>query len=238
MHHLHPRLISSSVRCGGVRGEFGVSVSAGSRGLNHMPNSSNSDFTWLGGAIFAAVVSGWLGAQLVDQNHAPIVGALTWTGRLAFAVFLVPLFASPLRTLIKHSFTTFLMRWRRRAGIAFGGIQAVHVVLVASMFVTLDDPPVETLMVIVGATGLVLALAMLVTSFPGPTRALGRKLWKILHRSGFYVFMVIYFYDFVLEPMLIDRVDEYWSMALLTVAGMAVRVVAAFRSPSGAPARV
>jgi len=86
------------------------------------------------------------------------------------------------------------MHWRRNAGIAYGGIQSVHLVIVLAMFTLLDEPPTETIMVIVGSMGLALSLAMLVTSFPGPTRALGASLWKIVHKAGFHVFMFIYFF--------------------------------------------
>ncbi len=36
------------------------------------------------------------------------------------------------------------------------------------------------------------------------------RVWKWIHKSGFYVFMIIYFYDFVLEPiLLISRLHTF-----------------------------
>lgn len=187
----------------------------------------------LGLAIVATVVVGLVGYQYPGAGHDPIVGALIWTGRFAFLVFLIPLFARPLRGLVKTPFTAWLMRWRRNAGIAYGGIQSVHLVIVCAMFLLLSDPPTETIMVIVGSLGLALSLGMLVTSFPGPTRALGAKLWKSLHKAGFHVFMFIYFFDFVVEPILLGNPTSHLLWALLTLSGMALRTVAMFqRSPS------
>ncbi len=184
---------------------------------------------WLGIALFAAVIAATLGYYYPGEGHDPIVGALYWTGRLAFLVFLVPLFARPLRQLVRTDFTATLMRWRRNAGIVYGGIQTVHLVIVCSLFLLVANPPTETIMVIVGSAGLTLSIAMLITSFPGPTKALGRKLWKWVHKAGFYVFMFIYFYDFVIEPLMLDRPASYLLWASLTLSGMVVRTIVIFK---------
>ena len=180
------------------------------------------------------MVAGVIGYSIPDSDHHPIVGALIWTGRLAFLVFLVPLFARPLRTLFKNTFTATLMRHRRNAGILYGGIQSVHLIIVIAMFVLMSEPPTETIMVIVGSIGLALSLGMLVTSFSGPAQALGRKRWKWLHKAGFHVFMFIYFFDFVVEPLLLGHPTSHLFWALLTVSGMAVRTLVMVK-PEPAP---
>lgn len=183
----------------------------------------------LAAAIITTLVVGAIGYRYPGTGYDPIVGALIWTGRLAFLVFLVPLFARPLRTLVKTPFTALLMRWRRNAGILYGGIQSVHLIIVCAMFLMLANPPTETIMVIVGSAGLALSLAMLITSFSGPTRALGPKRWKGLHKSGFHVFMFIYFFDFVVEPILLGHPTSHLFWAVLTVSGMALRTRVMFQ---------
>ena len=143
------------------------------RDVTHKPVQQGLLFLTLslGVSIFVA----WLGfAQ--TAHHDPIIGSLIWTGRLAFLIFLVPLFARPLRILFKSSFTATMMRWRRNAGICYGASQSVHLVIVCIMFATVPNPPTETVMVIVGATGLALSLAMLITSFPTPTKFVGTQI--------------------------------------------------------------
>ncbi len=179
---------------------------------------------WFGIALVVAVVT-WYVGLVIPLGHEPIVGALIWTGRLAFLIFLIPLFARPLRTLVRNDFTALLMRWRRNAGVCYGTVQFVHLVIVWIMFSTLAEPPTETIMVIVGSCGLALALAMLITSFPAPTKFVGKKVWKLIHKSGFYVFMFIYFYDFVVEPILFDHPTSHLLWAALTIAGMSVRML-------------
>lgn len=187
--------------------------------------TTQQGFLWLGIALIAALISAAIGFYYPGEGHDPIVGSLYWTGRLAFLVFLIPLFARPLRQLVRTDFTAALMRWRRNAGIVYGGIQTVHLLIVCNLFLLVPNPPTETIMVIVGSLGLALSIAMLITSFPGPTKALGRKLWKWVHKAGFYVFMFIYFYDFVIEPLIIDRPVSYIIWASLTLSGMLVRTI-------------
>ena len=185
-------------------------------------------FRFLYLALLISILVGLIG-YYIPLGHDPIVGALIWTGRLAFLIFLIPLFASPLRTLYRTRFTMTLLRWRRNAGICYGAAQSVHLVIVLLMFATLAEPPTETLMVIIGGMGLALSIAMLVTSFPIPTRAVGPKVWKWIHKAGFHVFMFIYVYDFVVEPLILDRPASHMLWASLTLAGMAVRTVVLFK---------
>ncbi len=183
---------------------------------------------FLAAAVMVTVIVGLIGYRY-PLGHEPIVGALIWTGRLAFLVFLIPLFARPLRTLVNSNLPMSLMRWRRKAGICYGAAQSVHLIIVLMMFATLPNPPTETIMVIVGGLGLALSIAMLITSFPTPTKVVGPKLWKWIHRIGFHVFMIIYFYDFVIEPILFERPTSHLFWATLTVAGMLVRTIVIFK---------
>ena len=196
--------------------------------MNNIDPRTRQGFVLLAVAVAVTTLTGVIGYHF-SGTHEPIVGALITTGRLAFLIFLIPLFASPLRTLFKNPFTAALMRWRRNAGITYGGAQSIHLLIVCAMFLQLSDPPTETIMVLVGSLGLALSIAMLVTSFPGPTRALGPRKWKVVHKAGFYVFMFIYFFDFVLEPLLLNQPTSHLFWAALTVAGMTVRIVVMFR---------
>ena len=197
--------------------------------MNTLHPRTKQGLVLLGYALVAATIIGIVGFQFPGEDHDPIIGALLSTGRFAFLVFLIPLFARPLRTLVKNSFTAALMRWRRNAGIVYGGIQTIHLFIVAAMFLLMTNPPTETIMVIIGSLGLLLALGMLLTSFPAPTKALGPKNWKTLHKTGFYIFMVVYFYDFVVEPILLDNPTSHLFWGALTVAGMLVRIIVMFR---------
>jgi DMSO/TMAO reductase YedYZ heme-binding membrane subunit len=171
-------------------------------------------------AVVLSVIAFWNSME-AEATKA----ALIWTGRAAFFVFLVPFFASPLRTLIKNKFTLLLMRWRRNSGIVYGGIQVIHLFVIAWYFKISATQPVDNDMLYIGGLGLALVMVMLITSFDGPTKAIGRKNWKIIHKSGFYVCSFIYFFDFVIEPFLLGTAADYVPYALVTLAAMLVRTI-------------
>jgi len=175
-------------------------------------------------AIIVSVLALYDGADLEAMKLS-----LIWTGRLAFFVFLIPFFASPLRSLFKTDFTRLIMRWRRIAGISYGGIQVVHLCQIYWMFRITASQPVDDDMLYIGGFGLFLVMGMLVTSFDRATKAIGRKNWKILHKSGFYICSFIYFYDFVIEPIELGTSDEYVLYAALTLGAMILRTIVMIR---------
>jgi len=171
----------------------------------------------------------WAIAFGTDSGLEATIDALIWTGQLAFTAFLIPFFASPLRSLLKNDFTATLYRWRRNSGIAYGGIQAVHLLIIIWLFMISAEQPVDSAMLVIGGLGIALVMVMLVTSFDGPTKAIGRKNWKIIHKSGFYVCSFIYFYDFVVEPILLGTMADYALLASITLAAMILRTIVMLR---------
>lgn len=188
-------------------------------------NRQQQGYTWLAVSIVVAAAAAVVAFESAPSTRPPVVHALIATGQLALLIFMIPLFARPLRTLFRTPFTALLMRIRRNAGVAYGGVQLVHLVLVASMFVSLPDPPTETAMVIVGGAGLLLAMMMLWTSFDRPARAVGPVVWRHIHRAGFHIFMFIYLYDFLLEPLLLDAPIPHPLYVAALLSGMVLRTI-------------
>ena len=156
--------------------------------------------------------------------------ALLLTGRLAFLVFLIPLLARPLRKLLQTPLTANFMRWRRNAGIVYGGLQVVHLLLITRLFQVSSGNPVDSATLIVGGLGIALVMGMLLTSFDRPAKAISAKSWKRLHKSGLYVCTFIYFYDFVIKPFEIGQAQAYLPFMILTILGLTVRLAAMVKS--------
>jgi DMSO/TMAO reductase YedYZ heme-binding membrane subunit len=199
-------------------------------------NRNQQGLVILGISFIVTMLFAWFGViWAIEYGEEPIVGSLIWTGRLAFAIFLIPLFASPLRALFRNPFTAQLMRWRRNAGVCYGGMQLIHLILILVMFDTLSDPPTEETMVAIGGIGMLLCMGMLVTSFERPTKAIGRKYWLLLHKCGFYVFMFIYLYDFVIEPLMLGSFASYAVLGIITLTGMSIRTFVMLKKFSKRP---
>lgn len=159
------------------------------------------DRTWMsaiGAAVGLVAVLAWACAD--------VRVALKITGRLGLLVFLVPLIASPLHRLRPSEISRRLVRHRRRAGLAYGVIQALHVLLIAGLLAIEARPGIGPMIWIFGGTGMLLAFAMFATSFRGPARWLGPQRWRALHRLGLWFLVVVYAYDFAAKPWL-----EVWS---------------------------
>ena len=123
--------------------------------------------------LAAALLLTGLAAATNTEVEGLVSDGLRWTGRLAFFVFLIPWLASPLQTLFPSAFSKLLLRWRRRAGISFGSIQVVHLGLIVWLYQIYEDPGVDVATLVVGGSGIALAIAMLITSFDGPLQLVG-----------------------------------------------------------------
>ncbi len=176
--------------------------------------------------VFLAIVATYAGLVNAEENATGYEVALRWTGRLAFLVFLIPFIASPLRTLIKTEFTATLVRMRRSAGIAYGGIQSVHLLIIAAAIKASETNPFDLPTLIVGGAGLGLAIVMMLTSFDVPAKLLGVKAWKAIHNAGFYVFAFIYFFDFLIKPFEVGLPPVYWPFMALTLGAFLLRFAA------------
>ncbi len=186
----------------------------------------------MAGFAAALLLTGIAAASNPDAQGL-VADGLRWTGRLAFFVFLVPWLASPLGSLMPGAVSRQLLRWRRRAGIAFGSIQVVHLGLIVALYQVHENPGVDLATLLVGGSGIALAVAMLVTSFDGPLQLVGSRRWKALHRAGLYVCGFIYFFDFLVAPFLggYDLL-AYAPLMALTAAAIGLRTVALLKARS------
>lgn len=164
------------------------------------------------------------------QGYTPEVGAgLRWTAFAAFAVFLVPLYARSIHTLLTSEFTKFIMRQRRNVGVVYGGIQIVHISLIAVATNQLGRVPGDLLTQLFGTAGLVMILAMTFTSFPSLTNWLTGNGWRRIHKTGMLLLVSIYIFDFV-GPFLWGSGRIHHAIcASFVLGGIAVRVLAVLK---------
>ena len=153
--------------------------------------------------------------------------ALRISARVSFAVLIVAFSARPLQQLVRAPWTARLLRNRRLIGVAFAGIHTAHFGLV---LMRLNHVPEFTsAFSLSGATVYAFILAMLITSFSGPARAIGPKAWKVLHKLGIYVIFVGF-----LPSQLLGTIDQPVSvnglLIVVATAALLLRIVAFFRN--------
>ena len=127
------------------------------------------------------------------------------TGRLALVVFALAFSASALVTLFGDRMA-WPARHRRHLGLGFAAVMGVHFVAIVALFFVRQPqytgivlPGNETspwimpvLVLLGGGTGLLIILAMTITSFSLLRLRLGEDRWHLLHRlGGWFLLMII-----------------------------------------------
>lgn len=128
------------------------------------------------------IAGGWLATvDLVDDN---IRRAVRHSAKPAFALLILVIAARPLRQLLQRPWTAKLLQNRRYIGIAFAGVMTGHLALIAFRFTYTPELTYPLPSLLVGAGAYAMIYLLFITSFNRPTRALGPKRWKRLHRFG------------------------------------------------------
>lgn len=129
-----------------------------------------------------AVAAAWLSTvELIDDN---IRLAVRHSAKPAFALLILVIAARPLRQLVQKPWSAKLLQNRRLIGVAFAGVMTGHLALIVFRFSYTPELTYPTSGLIVGGGAYAMIYLLFITSFNGPTRALGPRRWKILHRTG------------------------------------------------------
>jgi len=139
----------------------------------------------LGAAVFAVFGTGSEGWRMQIRTTARVSGAL----------FLAAFLAAPLRRLRPDDVTAWLLRNRRGLGVSVGVAHAAHgLAIVVFVRLTGHETPVATLVAALSAYAFL--AAMVATSFDATARALGRRWWRRLHRTGLYLLWLVFGFTF------------------------------------------
>ncbi len=166
---------------------------------------------------------------IVGFGDDGIHGALLATARLAFLLFWLAYAGGALASLFGSTFEP-LRQHAREFGLAFAAALAVHLGLVASLYVIGDPPPVRTLFVFGIAALCVYGLAL--GSIGRLRQALGARAWSFLRFAGMNYVAAAFILDFLRDPFEAGLLHAlmYWPFAALALVGPALRVVAAFHA--------
>lgn len=141
------------------------------------------------GAAAAAIVA------VYGTGESGIGLGLRVTARVSLALFVLTFIASSVNSLWKGPIGKALLRNRKYLGLSFAVSHTIHLGFIgARVFGHSDAFWAERTVpsLIPGTIAYVFLLAMIITSFPRPTKWLGRKKWKLLHKTGMYVLFAIF----------------------------------------------
>ncbi|MBJ7457677.1 MAG: ferric reductase-like transmembrane domain-containing protein [Thermoleophilaceae bacterium] len=167
-------------------------------------NPPRSDWKLTAWIFVAALATALVSLLLEGTGQAGTTLYLRNTGRLAAVIFAVAFSASALVTLFGDRLS-WPARHRRNLGLGFAGVMAVHFVAIVALFFVREPqytgitlPGNETspwimpvLVLLGGGAGLLIVLAMSITSFAAPRRRLGEQRWRHLHHLGGWFLLLI-----------------------------------------------
>lgn len=163
----------------------------------------------------------WLSTvDLVDNN---IRLTVRHTAKPAFALLILIIAARPLRQILQTPLTAKLLQNRRSLGVAFAGVMTGHLALIVFRFSYSPELTYPVSGLIVGGSTYALIYLMFITSFDGPTRALGPKRWKLLHRTGLVMTGLIFG---VPRPFSEISDPEYLMLGVPLMIALLIRFVA------------
>ena len=151
-------------------------------------------FFWLTALLSGA--AGLVPIALWGTSDASLQVALIATARISLVLFLAAFVASSARRLVPSSpATRWLAHNRRFLGLSFGFSHTVHLAVIFTRFGAHWETVAgqrSVVSMLPGFIAYVFILLMLLTSFPGPTKWLGARRWKRLHKIGIYVIFTVF----------------------------------------------
>ncbi len=158
------------------------------------------------------------------ETHLLIV--LRFLGRLSFIIFLLIFAIRPLRELIVSPRTKTLLRNRRYVGICLASTMTVHLMFIVWLWIFVRGEHVTFMAYLTGAIFYGLLYVMLITSFNRPAAAIGARNWRRLHKTGIWGLAILFAYTFRLDVFKVLDDPLYFSLGLLALIAVAVRVLA------------
>lgn len=157
--------------------------------LMRLTSNQRNWVVFLGSAAITVAVAA-LYFAVVGVSADAISVTLRSSAHASFTVLLVVFVARPLRQITKTPFTAALLRNRRLLGVAFAGIHTAHLGLILYQDRQVPDYTFSVVENALGGLIYLLIFAMFATSFDRTARAIGRKYWRILHKTGLYAIFV------------------------------------------------
>lgn len=188
---------------------------------------SSSQRNWLvfGCAVLVTAAPALACLAAAEAADAAIVVVLRASAQAAFLVLLLVFVARPLRQLRATPLTLALLRQRRLLGVAFTGVQATHLGLIALRARLSPDAGFGVAEIVPGGLVYLMIVLMFVTSFDTPAQALGPGRWRALHKIGLYVVFAAFLPTLVPESRG-ELLGPNGALASLAVAAIGIRIMA------------
>ncbi len=175
-------------------------------------------------ALLVGTICGFV-ALIHGADEAGMRMAIRATGRTSTIFFVSAFVASSLQKVWKIPLSTWMLKNRRYLGLSMAISHTYHAIaLVGLWFVTNGAAPqIEPL----GTLGYILLIVLTITSFKIPAKWLGKRGWKILHKTAMHYLWLGLLFEYGLKLSKSDFIALPFT--LLLILGMVFRFAAGRR---------
>lgn len=162
-------------------------------------------------------------------NEDSLRGLIRYTAVSSLVLFCIVFTASSFQALYRKPWSAWMLRNRRYIGLSFASSHGFHLLFIITLLIEYPEPFLSHLApatLIGGGVAYLFILAMSITSFKGPRRALGPKLWNLLHTSGSYYIWALFMFSYA--PRLAGDTN-YLPHVLLLLGALAIRLVKKYK---------
>ena len=156
-------------------------------------------------------ITGWNAVALVAMSALVLAAAGTGadgvrmliraTARSSALLFLIAFLARPLRQLWRSDATAFALKNRRYFGVSMAVSHLIHGIAIVWLLTSFPSAYQTNLVTLLGGgLGFAFIAAMAATSSDAAHRALGRRRWQLLHRTGAWYVWFIFWFTFPPDP--------------------------------------
>ncbi len=189
---------------------------------------------WAALAVTAVAVA-VVGAE--GAGETGLRAAIRATARLSLLLLLPAFVASSAQQLFRAPWSKWMLRNRRYLGLSFAVSQFTHLGFVVALATTANASFLAGLSrptLIGGSVGYLFLLLLTVTSFDRTTAWLGRRRWRLLHKSGVWLLWTIFAFTYLFAALSGAPTGLFF---LPLLAGVALRAGAAIARRRQEPRR-
>ena len=142
------------------------------------------------------------------------------TARSSLLLFLLAFGATSMHLVLRNSATAWTLKNRRYLGVSFAISHFIHLGFIVWLAMVYPEPFFSNTGLsfwIVGGTAYLFITAMAITSFEIPRKWLGEKKWSLLHTTGGYLVLFVFFQAYVPKAFMGDLFRMPFAAAILLV---------------------
>ncbi len=145
------------------------------------------------------------------------------TARSSLLLFLLAFGATSAHAVLRNSASAWAVKNRRYLGVSFAISHFIHLGFIVWLARAYPDPFFSNTGLsfwLVGGSAYVFTALMTITSFPAPRLWLGEQKWSLLHTTGGYLILFVFFQAYVPKAFLGDVFRMPFAAAILLVVGL------------------